>query len=396
MKEKFEQVTSIINQLKILIERELDVLDINSIQEIQLVVMEINKFLYHYEKLSFQKEYNLDNIKHRKCYIYEVNEIISVWEDSISKRDLAPNNIDEDFFDIYEYFKYIEEEVIYNITVTKFLELPEELKNEFLTLPKRYSFLKNKIDYLNNDYSLIAEHISLMCTSIDEYKWIYDHLEDYRSKKVLNGIIKYWFNFDIVSMHKLCETLYSDYFDLDILECTKNEVLVDMGAYIGDSAFDFVNTFGDYAKIYAYEVTPRTFEVLKKNLEQLKNIYPIQKGLGLEESVMYITDTGNGAGNTVSYKGTIAVPIVSLDEDIQEPVSLIKMDIEGAEKDALLGSIRHIKEEKPKLLISAYHIPNDLFQIPKLVNEIRDDYKFYLRFNGHNCLWPCDYVLFAV
>lgn len=59
--------------------------------------------------------------------------------------------------------------------------------------------------------------------------------------------------------------------------------------------------------------------------------------------------------------------------------------------DGLKGSII-------KLLESEYfltHLPEDIFEIPQLISSIRDDYKFYMRFNGMG-LWPCDYVLFAV
>ena len=94
--------------------------------------------------------------------------------------------------------------------------------------------------------------------------------------------------------------------------------------------------------------------------------------------------------------GNVRIEVVSLDEDIKEPITIIKMDIEGAEKAALRGAYHHIKNEKPRLLISSYHMPEDIFEIPKLIHSIRDDYKFYMRFNGHNGLWPCDYVLFAI
>lgn len=111
---------------------------------------------------------------------------------------------------------------------------------------------------------------------------------------------------------------------------------------------------------------------------------------------MYIDSGNHGAGNKLLEDGDDEIEVVSLDEDIAEQVSVIKMDIEGAEKEAILGAKAHIVNEKPKLLISAYHNPEDLFELPKLIDTLRDDYKFYLRFNGHGCLWPCDYVLFAV
>ncbi|MBD5095492.1 MAG: FkbM family methyltransferase [Lachnospiraceae bacterium] len=73
------------------------------------------------------------------------------------------------------------------------------------------------------------------------------------------------------------------------------------------------------------------------------------------------------------------------------------MDVEGAEKEALEGARNHIMRAKPKLLISAYHIPEDIFDIPKMITDMRDDYKLYLRFDGQpGVIWPCDYVLYAL
>lgn len=183
---------------------------------------------------------------------------------------------------------------------------------------------------------------------------------------------------------------------MDILTCDENEVLVDLGAYIGDSAIQFIDTYGKYKKIYAYEITPDTCVELKQNLSGYSNVIVKQKGVGKQSGIMYVNSDEKSAANKLVEDGNVPIEVVSLDEDITENISIIKMDIEGAEKDALLGARKHIENEKPRLLISSYHIPDDIFDIPKLINSIRDDYKFYMRFNGHNGIWPCDYVLFAV
>ena len=87
--------------------------------------------------------------------------------------------------------------------------------------------------------------------------------------------------------------------------------------------------------------------------------------------------------------------IVTLDEDIQEPVSWIKMDIEGMEYDALLGCRTHIVNEHPKLSISVYHGYDDLWLLPKLIHSLNPSYKFYLRYYGGNLI-PTEIVLTAL
>lgn len=74
---------------------------------------------------------------------------------------------------------------------------------------------------------------------------------------------------------------------------------------------------------------------------------------------------------------------------------MIKMDIEGFEYKALEGSKKHIKKTHPKLLISVYHNHDDIYRIPKLIENICSEYKFYLRFYGTN-LFPTEIVLFGI
>ena len=90
------------------------------------------------------------------------------------------------------------------------------------------------------------------------------------------------------------------------------------------------------------------------------------------------------------------VSTITLDEfltDQKRKVSFIKMDIEGEERNALIGAKRTIKENKPKLAISVYHKYDDIFEIPRLIMEFRNDYKFYLR---HYSMVEWDTVLYAV
>lgn len=60
------------------------------------------------------------------------------------------------------------------------------------------------------------------------------------------------------------------------------------------------------------------------------------------------------------------------------------MDIEGSEQKAIIGAKKHIQNEHPKLLISVYHNHEDLWKIPKMINEITPNYNFYLRYYENN------------
>ena len=72
---------------------------------------------------------------------------------------------------------------------------------------------------------------------------------------------------------------------------------------------------------------------------------------------------------------------------------MIKMDIEGAETEALKGAKMIIKRDKPVLAISIYHKPEDIIELPELISDIHEGYKFYLR---HYSLSWYDTVLYAI
>ena len=74
---------------------------------------------------------------------------------------------------------------------------------------------------------------------------------------------------------------------------------------------------------------------------------------------MYLSDNNTTDAQSLVESGTIKVETVSLDCDIEEKITLLKTDIEGAEWDALLGAKEHIKNDKPKLAISIYHSNQD-------------------------------------
>ena len=96
---------------------------------------------------------------------------------------------------------------------------------------------------------------------------------------------------------------------------------------------------------------------------------------------------------TVSGNGIQQIEVVKLDELLDgEKVTFIKMDIEGAEYAALKGAEKIIREQRPRLAISIYHKPSDIVEIPKLLLEYKDDYKFYLR---HYSLIGNETVLYA-
>lgn len=141
----------------------------------------------------------------------------------------------------------------------------------------------------------------------------------------------------------------------------------------GFSEEEIINIGMEYAKLnhLQYELIP-------------KGLWSETKELKLKMS---------GTGSVISQDGELVIQVSSIDECIDKPVTYIKMDIEGAEYQALLGARKTIAERKPKLAICTYHKPEDMWEIPGLLLEINPKYQFFLR---HYSFADNETVLYAL
>ena len=253
------------------------------------------------------------------------------------------------------------------------------------------------MDIEHNNFEEIELKVHELKEHVDDFEELYINLEDYRSKKLLYAILNNWVHYDFNTLSEVIEKCYDDYFDLDLIPTCNEEVFVDLGAYTGDSTISFLRNYGDsYKKIYAYEITPETYQILVSNLKDYPNVVCYLKGVGdTRSSLSVVNSSADASANTVFVSDNGTIPMVTLDEDIGEKLTMIKADIEGFEQEALLGAINHIKNDHPKLLISVYHKNEDLWKIPKMIKEIDPTYKFYLRYHGGN-VYPTEITLIAL
>lgn len=108
---------------------------------------------------------------------------------------------------------------------------------------------------------------------------------------------------------------------------------------------------------------------------------------------MIFSDERN-ANSSIDANGNIIVQTTTIDEiSDNKPISFIKMDIEGAELEALKGAAQTIQRNKPKLAICVYHKPEDILDIPGYILELNADYRLYLR---HYSYTPTETVLYAI
>lgn len=179
--------------------------------------------------------------------------------------------------------------------------------------------------------------------------------------------------------------VYSEkvYFDDSIWKAKDNEIFVDAGAYNMYTSYQFSNWCHNYSKIYALEPDKGNFELCKNNMSKYKlnNTELVNAGLWNENTILKFSHQGDlGAGSCVTDFGESSVDVVKLDDLLNgEKCTLIKMDIEGAELNALKGSAETILKWKPRLAICIYHKKEDIIDIPLYLKKLVPEYKFKLR-----------------
>ena len=188
------------------------------------------------------------------------------------------------------------------------------------------------------------------------------------------------------------------YFRDDIFRPSKNEVLVDCGAFDGDTLKLFLDASGNaFDRVIAFEPDPANFAKLADLVSHLpqtvrERITLHQAATGeIDEKLMM--DVGIGPSSYIG-SGNLEVDSFALDSLLQDvPVTFIKMDIEGSELATLKGARNLIQKTSPILTISAYHRQSDLWEIPIFIQNLNSDYAFHL--NPH-MLEAWDLVCYAV
>jgi len=185
------------------------------------------------------------------------------------------------------------------------------------------------------------------------------------------------------------------YFPREIIGLSDREVFVDGGAYTGDTLLTFLRlTGGRCGRCCAFEPDPATAAKLKATVEKrgLRGVTVHNKGLWSAPATLPFAVWHGTSASAVSGEGEVSVEADTVDRAAPD-ATFIKLDIEGAELEALKGAAETIKRNRPKLAVCVYHKPGDLFEIPLFIRSLVPEYRFYLR--QHQPV-ACETVLYAV
>ena len=191
---------------------------------------------------------------------------------------------------------------------------------------------------------------------------------------------------------------YFDYF-----EAKDNEVFVDCGCFDGASCYRFAGWCGPkgFDHIYSFEADPKNYEKSKEILAPLGkcDLYPYGTA-DVSKKVYFSADAfetsciiSKEEAEKRNFEGVEEIETVALDDVLDgKKITFIKMDIEGAEYEALLGARELIMENHPRMAISVYHKFEDFVTLADLVLKMQPDYRIAFRHYGFDELETIMYV----
>lgn len=208
-------------------------------------------------------------------------------------------------------------------------------------------------------------------------------LSDPASRSHLLGYIRWRLHLDYPALPGPCGEL--EYFPGGLVSLNDSEVFVDCGAYDGDTLRQFLAQVGNrFRAAHLFEPDPANFRKLAAGLGDLPPgvagkvaTYPLAAGAGPGR----LRFQGDGAeSSALSSAGNLEVPVAALDEVLAgvDP-TFLKMDIEGAELEALRGAAGLVRRHRPTLAVCVYHRPDHPWKIPLCLRELLPEHRIAIR-----------------
>ena len=220
---------------------------------------------------------------------------------------------------------------------------------------------------------MIGKKINLIINLVLEYfiKLNFNRKKE-NFKKIHGNEFVYFFNDTIakeINIHGIYEKE-----EIEVLSKLINfkDHVVDIGANIGNHSIAYSKIS---KKVYAFEAHPRTFEILKFNINEYKNIKIYNIGISDKKGLLYFkkVNSTNIGGKRLSKIGSIKSQINKLDNIIKldKKIKLIKIDIEGHEYEALKGMKRLLKNNNS--LILQEFCEDSISKRKKIINFLKEN-----------------------
>lgn len=236
-------------------------------------------------------------------------------------------------------------------------------------IDKKCTGICNGIDIINPDALQLESDGIILITNYEGHAEI---AEDLMARGIPKSQIASVADFETKAQE-------NQYFEERCIKNFKNTagVFIDAGCFDGRDCIRFMeSSLNHNTSIYAFEPDQANYQNCKKALNDYKTVKVYNLGLSdLNKEEVFLSDKGEKA--RITSEGNCSINLDTIDRLMgDKQVGIIKMDIEGSEREALEGAREHIASDKPNMMISIYHKIEDAIEIPKLLLEVYPEYKF--------------------
>lgn len=257
-----------------------------------------------------------------------------------------------------------------------------------------YESLYKRINEIAQKHLLLAPDVPVAGNNLFTYQYyldnkdkfdaVYDMLEDEQSRRTYENVINFKISGKIDYLNN-CTSPAEEFYG-QLIPLSDSEVYVDLGAYNGDTVMGFSDACGGrYKHIYAFEPNIKNFRKLERNTAHMQDVTLFNAGAWSSCGTLHFT-TNEGRMSRASESGKAETECLAVDKAVSEPATLIKLDVEGAEKEAITGAGRHIKSGA-KVICALYHRSEDMFELPLMLKKLNPKLKLYIRHQLYIPAW---------
>lgn len=215
-----------------------------------------------------------------------------------------------------------------------------------------------------------------------DFARVRDLLGDETSRNLFDAIMTYRQSGDIAQCP--APSLEDEYTPADLPRLAEPLRIVDCGAFTGVAIHKFLKAGYAIDSFAAFEPDPDNFAILASRNFAIERRLCLPLGTWSSTTQLRFSSDGSMASR-LSDAGDTVIQCVAIDDVLQgEPVNVVKLDVEGAEIETLKGMRKIIEAQKPALLVSAYHLPEHLYEIIDLIDSWNLGYRFHMRVHEFN------------
>lgn len=263
----------------------------------------------------------------------------------------------------------------------------------FIKIIHAFDIFEYHLAYSNNNF--INNSQEILRSNLIKINNAFELLSDERSRIIFKQLLKFYFSGEMETIDN--DPLSEQYFPREI-EIKSFSRFINCGSYDGDTIKSLHTKIGKIDELICVEPDINNFKKLSKYISENQNsiakkilIYPC--GLWSEEKLLQF-NSGSNVNSSIANGGKSYVQMISIDNVVFNfQPTYINMDIEGSEIDAILGARKTICNNVVDIAIAIYHRPEDLWSILLKINEIKPNYKFYIRnYTGR----PAETILYCI